>query len=90
MSKLKVKLIHSIPLHLGKVETIEVGEGEGFRGCEWRYIDDKEVLVHQSEEQYGNPMAALRDGLVTVIGLPDEFRMRKIELVRDKIATYCK
>lgn len=90
MSKLKVKVIHSIPLHLGKVETIEVGEGESDHGCEWRYIDDTGVLVYQSEDQYGNPMAALRDGLVSVIGLPNECRMRKIERVRDKIATHFK
>ncbi|MBE0420569.1 hypothetical protein EI165_10595 [Pseudoalteromonas nigrifaciens] len=90
MSKLKVKVIHSIPLHLGKGETVEAAEGESFSGCEWRYIDDTGVLVHQSEDQYGNPMAVLRDGLVTVIGLPNEYRMRKIERVRDKIATHFK
>lgn len=88
MSKLKV--IHSIPLHLGKVETVEVSEGESFTGCEWRYIDDTGVLVHQSEDQFGNPIAALRDGLVTVIGLPNEYRMRKIERVRDKIGKHFK
>ncbi|MBB1333934.1 hypothetical protein [Pseudoalteromonas sp. SR41-6] len=88
MTKLNEKVIHSIPLHLGKVETIEVGEDDGFSGCEWRYIDDKGVLVYQSEGEYGNAMAALRDGLVTVIGLPNEIRMREIERVRDKITAH--
>lgn len=33
-------------------------------------------------------MAALRDGLVTVIGLPNDFTMRKINQVREIITTH--
>lgn len=84
----QLKVIHSIPLHLGKVEAIEIDKGEDFKSCEWRYLDDEGVLVYQSKNQYGNPMAAMRDGLVTVIGLPNEFRMREIERVRDKITAH--
>lgn len=84
----QLKVIHSISLHLGKVEAIEIEKGEEFKSCEWRYLDDEEVLVYQSKNQYGNPMAAIRDGLVTVIGLPNEFRMREIERVRDKITAH--
>lgn len=85
MAELTVRVIHSIPLHLGKIETIEISESGNFKGCEWRYLDDKEILVHQSKNQYGNTMTALRDGLVTVIGLPNDFTMRNIEQVRDNI-----
>lgn len=75
-------------MNLGKVEAIEIDKGEEFKACEWRYLDDAGVVVYQSKNQYGNPMAAIRDGLVTVIGLPNEFRMREIERVRDKITAH--
>ena len=90
MPEFTVQVIQSIPLHLGKVEAIEKYEGGNFSGCEWRYLDDAGVLVYQSKYKYGNAMAALRDGLVTVIGLPNDFTMRKIERVRDKIAKHFK
>lgn len=85
---LQLKVIHSIPLHLGRVEAIEIVKGEEFKTCEWRHLDDAGVVVYQSKNQYGNPTAALRDGLVTVIGLPTEFTMREIERVRDKITAH--
>lgn len=88
MVELTVQIIHSIPLHIGKVEAIEVGEGETFKGCEWRYLDDEGLLIHQSSNNYGNPMAALRDGLVTVIGLPNDSTMRNIEKVHKIITAH--
>jgi hypothetical protein len=83
----KLNLIHSIPLHFGKVEAIEIVKDMEY---EWRFRDDKGLLVYQSDNRYGNPMAALRDGLVTVIGLPSDFRMREIERVREEITAYFK
>lgn len=88
MAELTVQVIHSIPLHLGKIEAIEIGVGADFKGCEWRYLDDKVLLIHQSNNQYGNPIAALRDGLVTVIGLPNDSTMREVEQVREIITSY--
>ena len=82
MSELIIQVIHPIPLNLGKVETIEISQGKDFKGSEWRYLDDKGVMVYQSKKQYGNTMAALRDGLVTIIGLPNDSTIRNIEQVR--------
>jgi len=84
----ELRVIHSISMHRGKVEAIEIYDGADLKVCEWRYLDDEGELIHQSEGQYGNTMAALRDGLVTVIGLPSEFTMCEIERVRDKITVH--
>lgn len=77
-------------MHLGKVESLEINVADNFVGCEWRYLDEKGQVIHESNNQYGNPMAALRDGLVAVIGLPNDSSMHKIAQARDIITAHFK
>lgn len=64
-------VIHSIPV--GVLDHVDV-VGDPEMACyEWVVLRDHQVATH-SDAGYGSPEAALRDGLIKYLGLPENSR----------------
>lgn len=72
----------SIKLHFGSVETIKKQHGYTY---EWRFLGDDGKLLYQSNVNYGNPIPAIRDALLVVIGLPNLLSLKEMEKIRDQL-----
>ncbi|MEL0638747.1 hypothetical protein V6259_18600 [Marinomonas sp. TI.3.20] len=64
------------------VETIEVVGG----AYEWQFLSPSRTLIYRSQHGYGNPIAAIRDGLFVVLGEPS-LGADRIEKIRNEIRT---
>lgn len=78
------RVVTNIPLNVGSIQVVEL-----FRErYEWTYVNEHQKVIYQSENNYGQSYSALRDGLITVIGEPDRFRMLQLQDARKTIEDF--
>lgn len=63
------------------IKTVTLEEGSWY---EWQFLHPNGNLIYQSQQQHGNPLAALKDGLVVVLGESTLERDHK-EAIRQEI-----
>lgn len=73
---------HSIATADGyRVETVSINPEYHY---EWQFVSPTGKVIYRSQHGYGNPLAAVKDGLFIVLGEPSLGNDR-IEIIREEI-----